>query len=1022
YRNEGNGRFTDVSADSGVAGEDVWSTSATFFDYNRDGLLDIYIVNYLKFRKGKRTFEAQQGFETASSNFNATLFDSEPNRLYQNLGGFRFKDITEKARVDNISGRGLAALSLDYNNDGFSDLIVSNDSGFPNAVFKNLRDGTFADVTESLNLHGITATSTVASGDIDNNGDNELFFGTLEGDSNLLYTGFSNSGRYVETAHAHGIGGSEWNHFSTFGALVQDLNNDGRLDYFAANGLTIPDPDNPRAPLGQPNLIWINHDGHFGEPLILEDRLSSRAAVTADFDNDGDLDIFIANNNDLGQLLINAASGDNRRGHWVNLKLVGRSSNRDGYGSKLWLTTDHGTQYREWQHPAGFLANNDNRLHFGLGESESINTLKVQWPNGDTSIYRGLAADNFYLIKEGDKQVQIMEPPPLPGQHHISADTFTATHALYELLLEQNIQDSWAFDIAETYRHAGEQEKHTLLELFSRRNTLPGLQLLTMALDEPSPSLRELAVEKLQQREDPISNRWLLRAFHDPAPRVRCAVARAYEHFFREEEAMVQRKYTALRYLLKLLDDPDTEVQLCAILALQEAEHYRSIGGLLSKIRNNSQPLPAEVVNQSIRALGLIREGEAIDPLLELYNRPETQNSTRAYILIALKRLNYKRLDTMYNELTRLSVKGMQETANKLDILKHIVEQPLDSTVFEPGHVAQATGQWLIKAVKRKAQDKQTIEGLTSAIRILTVTQNADYMTSLHALLQHDNSIVRAAAYEAVSTLNPNSLNDSSARIIRDMSPDVQQSLFKNLNKRRICPPAPLILEYIDRIDSVENKIGLLACHADNMKVQHVLLNIANDQSIPIDLQNRALSILSHLKQHALKIPASFFKAADAADAHRKALLITIRSNHEETMSATAPVDFLAVKPAEPKEVNLVRLDIIGRNHYPWAKAYLEDVIKNQELELSLRAAALDTLCRQNSLETSKTLFTIAREFNGEVKLQAIKALRNHKTAPITKWLQDLAKNPKEPADTRIMAAYALFPEVRAPLISMTNK
>ena len=403
YRNNGDGTFTDISDAAGIA-DTSWSTSVAFADYDRDGLLDIYVVNYIDYRKGQRTYEAQSGFKPSLPlSFDANLYDSVQNQLFHNEGELHFRDVTTDAGVGNRSGRGLSAIWTDIDADLYPDLFVSNDSGLPNTLYLNQRNGRFAGVEVDYRVNTTQRTAGLASGDIDNDGDIELAAGTAGSIAPLLYlrgtspwplqsTARAKNDGFIDAARMLGFGNERYNSGNGWGIGFADMNNDGWLDLFLANGLATPDADSAAVAQGQPNQLRIsdgrgrfwNATGKAG--IALQDSQSSRGVLPLDYDNDGDMDLFVTNNNDLPQLLENVS----QPGRWLGVRLTATRGSRDAFGARLRLETTRGSQYRVIGGSQGMFTDDDKRVHFGLGTAAGSLVLDVEWPDGSVDSYSGL--------------------------------------------------------------------------------------------------------------------------------------------------------------------------------------------------------------------------------------------------------------------------------------------------------------------------------------------------------------------------------------------------------------------------------------------------------------------------------------------------------------------------------------------------------------------------------------------------------------------------------------------------------
>ena len=400
YRNDGE-RFVDVAAAAGVAATH-WSTGAAWADYDLDGDLDLYVASYAVFDsteverlgaqwKGVEVFVGPRGLVGAADVF------------YRNDGD-EFADITTWARLNHPSpGYGLGVLFADMDADGWPDLFVANDSS-PNFFYRNRGDGRFTDRSLPARLaYGrsgqIQASMGIAWGDYDNDGRPDLLATHFEDEYNTLYRN-EDDGTFADVSEEAALTPAGWAYVG-FGAGFFDYDHDGDLDLLVANGHVYPQID--RAGSGsayaQPNHLFANvGDGTFtqvalgsGVPRV------SRGANVFDFDNDGDLDVFVANLDDRPSLLRNDVG--NRR-NWLGLRLVGTRGNRDGIGARARLVAGEWTQIRDLICGSSFLSSEDRRLHFGLGRVKRVDTLEVRWPDQHREIFTGLSVNRYLMIEE----------------------------------------------------------------------------------------------------------------------------------------------------------------------------------------------------------------------------------------------------------------------------------------------------------------------------------------------------------------------------------------------------------------------------------------------------------------------------------------------------------------------------------------------------------------------------------------------------------------------------------------------
>ena len=408
YLNKGGGRFVDVTKESGTD-DPRWTTSASFIDYDRDGWLDLMIVNYADFSvsNSPNCYAAT----TARDYCTPRVFRSPGNRLFHNKGNGTFEDVTVAARVDKEFGHGLGLVTADFNDDDWPDIYVAND-GDPNQLWINQKNGTFTNdallAGASVNRNGqAEAGMGVDAGDFDGNGTDDIFITHLMDETNTLYVNMGQA-LFEDRTREAGLG-MPGRRFTGFGTFFFDYDNDGWLDLFVANGAVQLLPQLVRQkdpfPLGQPNQVFRNTGkGSFveidaevagAELQLLE---VSRAAIFGDVDNDGDTDVLVTNNNGPARLLLNQVGN---RNHWLGLRLLGKNG-RDMLGARVDVTTASGSVLRRRVRTDGsYLSANDARVLVGLGLAKQVKSVRVRWPNGTTEEWKNVAVDRYTTLNEG---------------------------------------------------------------------------------------------------------------------------------------------------------------------------------------------------------------------------------------------------------------------------------------------------------------------------------------------------------------------------------------------------------------------------------------------------------------------------------------------------------------------------------------------------------------------------------------------------------------------------------------------
>jgi hypothetical protein len=404
YRNNGDGTFTDVTTEAGVS-DDLWSTSAAFVDYDRDGHLDLFVANYVDFTlPGNKPCADPVGARDYCS---PRVYHPVPDRLYRNKGNGTFTNVSESAGTIKADGAGLGVSTGDYNGDGWLDLYVANDAT-PNQLWINRRNGTFAD-EGMISGSAVNATGNpegsmgIASGDFDEDGDEDLFITNIIGETFVLYQN-DGQGNFEDVRTRVGLG-RPTAASTGFGADWFDYDNDGRLDLFIANGAVniIETQRGQPTPFRMKNQLFRNRgNGGFEEVTASAGPAFARAEIGrgvafGDVDNDGDVDCVVSNNGGPARLFLNQASGSNKS---LQIRLQQPGSNRFAFGS--WVGVERGgkkTLWRRVKSDGSYLSASDVRLHFGLGEAAKVDAVVVQWPDGEKERFTGIKSPGLVTLQ-----------------------------------------------------------------------------------------------------------------------------------------------------------------------------------------------------------------------------------------------------------------------------------------------------------------------------------------------------------------------------------------------------------------------------------------------------------------------------------------------------------------------------------------------------------------------------------------------------------------------------------------------
>jgi hypothetical protein len=410
-RNNGNGTFSDVTTTARV-GDRRWSTNCAFGDYDRDGDVDLYVANYLTFDEAtipKPGALPNCRFGTLPVMCGPRGLAGEPDALYRNDGDGTFTDVTAAAGIADPGHYGFGVVFSDLDDDGWPDIFVANDS-VPNLFFHNQKNGTFSEeallVGLALNGEGrAQAGMGVDVGDYNGDGRLDLVVTNFSDDYNTLYEN-GGQGFFSDVSHAVGLVVPTFSYLG-WGVGLVDMDNDGYLDLFSANGHVHPAAD--RSGMGttflQRRQLFRNVGGRRFEDVTdavgggLLPPTSSRGAAFGDYDNDGDMDVLVMNLSDTPTLLRNDTAGG---GHWITLRLTGAKSNRSAIGAKVRVQTGGRTHVAEVRSGGSYLSHNDTRVHVGLGTAVRVERVEIRWPSGAIDTATGLQADRFYDAREGD--------------------------------------------------------------------------------------------------------------------------------------------------------------------------------------------------------------------------------------------------------------------------------------------------------------------------------------------------------------------------------------------------------------------------------------------------------------------------------------------------------------------------------------------------------------------------------------------------------------------------------------------
>jgi hypothetical protein len=405
FRNNGDGKFTDVTRAAGLQNRQAFSTSALWFDYDRDGLLDLFVCNYVRWSPEHDVFCSLDG--SHKSYCTPEAYRGDTCWLFHNRGDGTFEDVTATSGIFDSSSKSLGVAMFDYDQDGWPDLLVANDTQ-PNKLYRNLRNGKFKDVAVEAGLAFSSegkarAGMGVDTGDLDNSGRPEIAITNFDNEMIGLYRAVSNAA-YDDISQSAGIGAPSKNTLG-FGCAFLDVNLDGFLDLAVANGHIDETVRNIRGNVGyaQPPHLFLNNGREKFRDVAaeagggFEKSRVGRGLAYGDFDRDGDLDLLMTTNNGPAYLFRNDQTAGNRS---IRFRLIGTKSNRDAIGALVRIFYNGQSQSRIVRGGSSYLSQSELPVTFGVAKLDKIDRVSIDWPSGKSEEFKNLATARAYDCTE----------------------------------------------------------------------------------------------------------------------------------------------------------------------------------------------------------------------------------------------------------------------------------------------------------------------------------------------------------------------------------------------------------------------------------------------------------------------------------------------------------------------------------------------------------------------------------------------------------------------------------------------
>lgn len=630
FKNNGDLTFSRVPLFSQLT-NDVWTSHISIADIDNDGDPDIHLSHFLRYQKNQKSLENATGFsEQHQRQFDANSFDGLRNQLIRNQGQFVFNDATSELGLNDLSERSVSANWYDFDHDNRQDLIVLNRSDQPIRVFLNKPQGFQLANSEKWILQANNNHSFSQGQEI-----NDTFPISMitrpAGLASLVST-IALEQTPTDISWTSDLVNHQQIYLNYWGAFFADLNNDGFTDSALASGgyqvdpfahkMTIPS-DNICATQQHQNAL-VDAPKFTLKTCFSGAKSSSRGAIKLDFNNDGQIDILFANNNDFPQLLENNSSAASR---WISLQIAPQQ--RFQYAKVKVSTADKNVVKSVSDHSALF-GQHDPRIHFGLGNLTQVLVSLID--NSGEIVFEQVLDSNFiYHLQQGEW----LERSLLSRFEQIKKDSLSSVLDSIRFSLGQGLPQAVWDKSQYLIMSLDEQQNTELARLLNNASNIRHLGLYHLLLDSKHSAVMHASMQAIKKVEHESSVRDLLYRLDNAYSQQFCAIADTFAHWFQEEEAVVRSKYKAVPHLIRRLDDKDPSVVACSANALGHSEHANAASAILDLYHQS----PVESRPELVKALGNIRQGEAI-PLLRNLVANSNDIEVIQQAIIALTRLN----------------------------------------------------------------------------------------------------------------------------------------------------------------------------------------------------------------------------------------------------------------------------------------------------------------------------------------------------------------------------------------------
>lgn len=740
-QNSSSGKFLDVSDTTGFKQTSAWSTSISFTDFNNDGLVDLYITNFVDFSKLNNLFEKHSGFkELTSSLFEPSLYDSQANYLYQNMGNFKFIEVAAKYGVQNKSGRGLFSYWSDLNSDDEVDLIISNAAGSPSKIYINQinKKNSFIDKTENYLLGDATGTSQIISLQSKNTHQvNLLALGTDGTPSKLIGKNISTN-TSQDLSWISNIANTSLTNRNFLAAVEHDFNNDGFYDIYATASMLKVDMDSPFNTIPQKDILWLNNGIKFEiNESVFQD--NTRGIASADFNNDGKIDLLTVSNNGFARLLINETKSQK---NWIQVQL--NSTEDSVINAKIAINQNNSDMQFLYASQFSFLSQSSATKHIPLLNSSDKISITVHWTSGKKTFFQNIQTNNKIILSKDGSIRHVEQQIDMSTENQLSKISKYSQETQIQILSEL-LNNSKTFlqflntldgqtEFLNFYRDSTDEIKLLAIKNISNLPKMLALKIIRIAILSGKEQLIISSIEAIETTEYELPLSWAIERFNYFSDDEKCKISSMLYKLLHEEEAAITNKHLYATDLLYWFENENPSVKNCLLEPISELESYRAVLPIFNLL--SSENIDDKLEQKAIWALGQSKQQEAISFLLNFLKNNTANASAYAATITSLNKLGYKNALNLLNPLKQ-----------DLQTLLEVIYQLKYNSLLKSNFNDKALKDNLEKApalisFKNTTDDKS----LVLMIKLFSALEFEDTSATLIKMLNHPSDLVAEAA------------------------------------------------------------------------------------------------------------------------------------------------------------------------------------------------------------------------------------------------------------------------------------